>query len=212
MDDFDCSQLQINQKGAWVTAAESTSKHDSSIADFCTLIKTRPRGQPGADGEDGADGADGADGEDGAQGPRGARGAQGPQGPPGVPGYATINYDSPNNYVATDFCQVGASIIDAPSGSTSTDIRSKTYGFGANRTPGVSVCKKLCDDAPDCKSFMFRGPYEGEDAHVCKNYLSYDLDQLNNGKGWNHSGNNGAVYSAQDCHTFFQFVKVPPET
>ena len=144
------------------------------------------------------------------QGPQGERGPQGPRGERGSDGTALpayLTYKSPNNYVATNFCTIGAQLKDEKDDGYPSSYSSNAHGFAPNETPGLSVCQKLCDDAPDCKSFIFRGPYEGKDAHTCKWYTTRDLSELHGGAGWD--GTLGQPYDAAICHNYFQFVKKP---
>lgn len=112
-------------------------------------------------------------------------------------------YQSPNNYVAKNFCYVGAARIS----DGKTDVWSDNYGFAANKQPGLAACKKLCDDAPDCKSFGYKGPHEGEGAHTCRVYLKEDLSNLLSGSGYN--GTLG-VYNVNTCRSYYQYEKQVP--
>ena len=137
-------------------------------------------------------------------GPEGPMGPVGPKGDKGDAAWFT-NYESPNNYIATNFCQVGATRKDG----LDEPFVVRGHGFAANKQKSLAVCMKLCDDAPDCKSFMYRREYEGENAHICNHYVNMDLELLNNGQGWNDKKQPGGEYNAIDCHDFFQFVKTP---
>ena len=151
-----------------------------------------------ASGQDGAAGPPGPAGPKGDAGPPGPAGPQGPVGPPGP------LYQSKNVYAARNFCQVGATRL----ADGSKVVKSKDYGFAANQTSGLAACKQLCDNAPDCASFMYKGPEEGDGAYICKNYLTESLDALNSGPGWNHTSDAvKGIYNPVDCHNYFQYEK-----
>ena len=158
-----------------------------------------PAGPAGPLGPPGLQGPQGPQGPEGPQGPVGPAGPEGPMGPPGP------LYQSPNNYAAKNFCQIGAQRKSGVVGEG--EVWSKDYGFDPNKTPGLAACKQLCDNAPDCKSFIYRGPHEGEGAHTCRSYLKVDLSDLESGPGW---GGTLGVYNVNSCHKYYQYEKQVP--
>ena len=177
----------------FIFSVSSQSDYDDFASCLKEQVDSAPKGDQGVQGVHGLQGLKGQQGEQGNQGLQGIRGEKGESGP---------WYISPNNYVAREFCQINATTQEG--GTKEVFLK----GWSFNKAKGFQTCQKLCDDTSDCKSFMYRGDMEGENASLCTTYSTKPLEELLNGPGWHATKEAGTPYSSIDCHNYFQFEKV----